>query len=148
MCYAIQLAFSSRVRTYHAWQNADAHLRRTKQTHESNRAQGRLGPDQLSRSLAIVGEAERRALEAKQEFDHVSRLVKIEVARFEQERIEDFKRALEAFLDGMITRQRDLISKREAFQQILLKKVQPTGGQNASQPHTNGATQHAVAEVS
>ena len=108
MCYAIQLAFSSRVRTYHAWQNADAHLRRTKQTHESNRAQGRLGPDQLSRSLAIVGEAERRALEAKQEFDHVSRLVKIEVARFEQERIEDFKNALEAFLEGMIKRQKQV----------------------------------------
>ncbi len=73
--YLVQLAFSSRVRMYHAWQNSDAHLRRTKQTHESNRAQGRLGPDQLSRSLSIVGEAERRALEAKQEFDHVSRLV-------------------------------------------------------------------------
>lgn len=105
---SVQLAFSSRVRTYHAWQNADAHLRRTKQTHESNRAQGRLGPDQLSRSLTIVGEAERRALEAKQEFDHVSRLVKAEVARFEQERIEDFKNALEAFLEGMIKRQKQV----------------------------------------
>ena len=105
---SVQLAFSSRVRTYHAWQNADAHLRRTKQTHESNRAQGRLGPDQLSRSLTIVGEAERRALEAKQEFDHVSRLVKQEAARFEQERVDDFKAALEAFLEGMIDRQKQV----------------------------------------
>ncbi|PIL25126.1 hypothetical protein GSI_13015 [Ganoderma sinense ZZ0214-1] len=122
---SVRLAFSSRVRIYHAWQNADAHLRRTKQTHESNRAQGRLGPDQLSRSLAIVGEAERRALEAKQEFDHVSRLVKAEVARFEQERIEDFKNALEAFLEGMIKRQKQLIASWENFQQSLLKQVAP-----------------------
>ena len=96
------------MRTYHAWQGADANLRRTKQTHEANRAQGRLAPEQLSRSLQQVGEAERRALEAKQEFDHVSRLVKQEVARFEHERVEDFKAALEAFLEGMIDRQKQV----------------------------------------
>ncbi len=103
-----QLAFSSRVRIYHACQGADAHLRRTKQTHESTRAQGRLASDQLSRSLAIVAEAERRALDAKQEFDQVSRLVKTEVARFEQERIEDFKNSLSAYLEGMIARQKQV----------------------------------------
>ena len=47
-------------------------------------------------------------MEAKQEFDHVSRLVKAEVARFEQERIEDFKTSLEAFLDGMIAKQKEV----------------------------------------
>ncbi len=93
---------------YHAWQNADANLRRTKQTHESNRAQGRFTSDQLSRSLALVGEAERRALDAKQEFEQTSRLVKSEVARFEQERIDDFKNALESFLEGMISRQKQV----------------------------------------
>jgi sorting nexin-1/2 len=64
------------------------------------------------------GKAERRALDAKQEFEHVSRLVKTEVARVEQERIEDFKKSLEQLLDGMIT-----IHAREAFQQLLLKKI-------------------------
>lgn len=93
--------------------------------------------------------AERRALDAKQAFDHVSKLVKSEVARFEQERIEDFKISLEKFLDGMILRQKEvrcerrflcifdlrmltapasiqLIASRENFQQQLLKKV-PSG---------------------
>lgn len=93
---------------YGAWQTADAHLKRTKQTHESNRAQGKLGPEMLGRSLAIVADAERRALDAKNEFDHVSRLVKHETARFERERVEDFKAALEAFLEGMITRQKQV----------------------------------------
>ncbi|KAH9888986.1 Vps5 C terminal like-domain-containing protein [Cubamyces lactineus] len=126
---SVRLAFSSRVRVYHAWQNADAHLKRTKQTHESNRAQGKLGPDGLSRSLALVAEAERRALDAKQEFDHVSRLVKNEVARFEQERIDDFKASLEAFLEGMITKQKQLIAAWESFQQSLLKRVGPQAQQ-------------------
>ncbi|KAI0794061.1 Vps5 C terminal like-domain-containing protein [Fomes fomentarius] len=124
---SVRLAFSSRVRMYHAWQNADANLRRTKQTHESNRAQGRFTSDQLSRSLALVGEAERRALDAKQEFEQTSRLVKSEVARFEQERIDDFKNALESFLEGMISRQKQLITAWESYQQSLLKRVNPQG---------------------
>ncbi|KAI0741589.1 Vps5 C terminal like-domain-containing protein [Daedaleopsis nitida] len=122
---SVRLAFSSRVRMYNVWQSADAHLRRTKQTHETNRSQGRLGADQLSRSLAIVGEAERRSLEAKQEFDHASRLVKTEVGRFEQERIEDFKNSLETFLEGMISRQKQIIAVWENYQQSLLKRVAP-----------------------
>lgn len=66
-------------------------------------------------------------LDAKQEFEQVSRLVKSEVARFEQERIEDFKKSLEHLLDGMIARQKETIRAREAFQQLLLKKVPQAG---------------------
>lgn len=36
----------------------------------------------------------------------MSRLVKNEFVRFETERVEDFKNALEAFLDGMVKRQK------------------------------------------
>lgn len=136
---SVRLAFTSRIRTYHTWQNADANVKRVKQTHEANRAQGKLPSDQLSRSLAYVGEAERRALEAKTEFDQVSKLVKTEVGRFEQERIEDFKNALEAFLEGMIARQKDLIGAWEVFQQSLLKKV----GNGAGQQRTDVADSDA-----
>ncbi|KAH9000351.1 Vps5-domain-containing protein [Lactarius akahatsu] len=124
---SVRMAFSSRVRVYHAWQNADAELRRIKQAHERNRAQGKIATDRLGHSYSQIGEAERRALDAKQEFEHVSRLVKTEVARFEQERIEDFKKTLEQLLDGMITRQKETIQAREAFQQLLLKKITGAG---------------------
>jgi sorting nexin-1/2 len=56
----------------------------------------------------IILQAERRCLEAKHEFDHVSKLVKSEVARFERERVEDFKESLHQFLEGMISRQREV----------------------------------------
>jgi sorting nexin-1/2 len=52
--------------------------------------------------------AERRASESKLEYEQVSKLVKQEVARFEQERIDDFKNSLHVFLEGMITRQKDV----------------------------------------
>ena len=154
------MAFSSRVRVYHAWQNAEAELRRLKQTHERNRAQGKVANDRLGHSYSQIGEvrlspypavsamnflsngycspqAERRVLDAKHEFEHVSRLVKSEVARFEQERIEDFKKSLEHLLDGMISRQKETIQAREAFQQLLLKKVSGPGAKGTSNTVTS-----------
>jgi len=118
---SVRLAFSSRIRTYHSWQNADQDIKRAKQAHERSRGQGRAS----SQSLSVIGEAERRALDMKQDFDKASRLVKTEVARFEQERIEDFRDALQAFLSGMIDRQKELIAAWESYQQALLKKVAP-----------------------
>ncbi|GLB41935.1 putative vps5 C terminal like [Lyophyllum shimeji] len=120
---SVRLAFSSRVRTYHAWKSAESELLRTKQNHEKNRAQGRIPTDRLGYSLSQIAEAERRALDAKHEFDQVSKLVKSEVARFEQERIEDFKDSLHAFLEGMISKQKELIAAWENYQQMLLKRV-------------------------
>jgi sorting nexin-1/2 len=116
-----QLAFHGRIRTYHTWQNAENNLKRVKQAHEAARSQGRQVLSHSLNQIAEVGafsfspmpsrrrhilQAERRALEQKHEFEYVSKLVKSEVARFERERIEDFKDTLQMFLEGMITRQK------------------------------------------
>jgi sorting nexin-1/2 len=120
-----QLAFASRVKAYGAWQYADSESRRIKSAHEKARKQGRIPTDRLSASLNEIGEVrdlvvqpfnsaadaipsqfERRAHDAKREFDNVSRLVKSEVARFEHERIEDFKASMSTFLKGMIEKQK------------------------------------------
>jgi sorting nexin-1/2 len=106
------MAFSSRVRVYHAWPNANADECRVKHAREGNRAQGKVAAekgDRLRHSYSQIGKvrlfmlsaavhiqgtvpAERRVLDARQE--QVSCPVKSEVTRFEQERIEYFfKRA-------------------------------------------------------
>jgi len=69
-------------------------------------------------------QAERRATEAKNEYEGASKLAKTEVARFERERIEDFKDSLHAFLEGMISRQKEIIATWENYQQALLKRGQ------------------------
>ncbi|KAG6854027.1 hypothetical protein C0991_011232 [Blastosporella zonata] len=131
---SVRLAFSSRIRTYHTWKTSESDLLRIKQTHEKNRAQGRIPSERLGYSLSQIAEArsrmltmhiqaERRALDAKHEYDHVSKLIKTEVARFEQERVEDFKDSLHAFLEGMISKQKELIASWEKYQQMLLKRV-------------------------
>ncbi|KAJ8095282.1 Vacuolar protein sorting-associated protein vps5 [Marasmius tenuissimus] len=125
---SVRMAFSSRVRVYHSWRNAESDLQRIKINHEKNRAQGRIPTDRLGFSLSQIAEAERRAADAKLEFEQVSKLVKTEVARFEQERIEDFKDSLRAFLEGMISRQKELIGSWENYQQMLLKRAAAASG--------------------
>ncbi|KAI5999338.1 Vps5 C terminal like-domain-containing protein [Pisolithus orientalis] len=132
---SVRMAFNSRIRTYTNCQNADAEVRRARQMHDRAKAQGRLPTDRVGHT------AERRALDAKHEFDQCSRLIKSEVARFEQERVEDFKTALQAFLDGMISRQRELIAAWENYQQLLLNRVLTSGQQG--QEHGSLATTSA-----
>ncbi|KAH7890823.1 Vps5 C terminal like-domain-containing protein [Phlebopus sp. FC_14] len=123
---SVRMAFNSRIRTYTSWQHADAEVRRVRQIHERARAQGRLPTERVGHTVSLVTEAERRALDAKRDFDQCSKLIKLEMARFEQERVEDFKNALQAFLDGMILRQKELITAWENYQQLLLKPVSTT----------------------
>ncbi|KAJ7334196.1 Vps5 C terminal like-domain-containing protein [Mycena albidolilacea] len=130
---SVRLAFNSRIRTYHSWRAADADLLRVKQTHERNRVQGR-ATDRAGHSLSQIADSERRALDAKHEFDQATKLIKTEVARFEQERIEDFKDSLHAFLEGMIGRQKEIIAGWENYQQMLLKRVGGGRGLPGQQP--------------
>ncbi|KAF7370555.1 Beta-glucan synthesis-associated [Mycena sanguinolenta] len=120
---SVRLAFNSRIRTYHSWRSAEAESQRVKQRHEQNRAQGRAPNDRAGHSLSQIAESERRALDAKHEFDQATKMIKTEMARFEQERIDDFKDSLHAFLEGMIGRQKELIAGWENYQQMLLKRV-------------------------
>ncbi|KAF7430895.1 Vacuolar protein sorting-associated protein 5 [Pleurotus ostreatus] len=134
---SVRMAFSSRIRIYHAWKQSESDLIRVKQSHEKNRAQGRIATDRLSYSLSQIAEAEKRAAESKHEFEHVSKLVKSELARFEQERVSDFKDSLHAFLEGMIERQKQLINAWEGYQQMLLKRDNarhPANGREAPAP--------------
>jgi hypothetical protein len=53
----------------------------------------------------LLNQSERRALDARSDFDAVSRLVKLEYARFEQERIEDLKETMERYIEEAIDAQ-------------------------------------------
>jgi len=59
-------------------------------------------------SLRIVfgNQAERKMLDARHDFDDVSKLTKAEMARFDKEKVDDFKKALEDFADSLAARQR------------------------------------------
>ncbi|KAJ3815273.1 Vps5 C terminal like-domain-containing protein [Lentinula aff. lateritia] len=127
---SVRIAFSSRGRMYQAWKNADVDVIRVKQVHERNRGTSAYGGNSptpggslskgaggaLGHSLSQIAEATKRA------FENTSRLCKAEMARFEEERVEDFRDALRAWLEGMIGRQSELITAWETYQQSLLRR--------------------------
>jgi sorting nexin-1/2 len=96
-----QVAFASRIKCYGQWQSAENDVRRVKSLGEKARRQGR-------NHAQDIADAERKATLARQEFDKVTRLLKVEMHRFDMERVEDFKKSLEALLEGMIMRQRQV----------------------------------------
>lgn len=59
----------------------------------------------------------------------MSKLVKAEFARFERERVEEFKRVLEVYLEGQIQAQKELIGAWEEYHGIVLKMVKASEGQ-------------------
>ncbi|KAJ4466125.1 Vps5 C terminal like-domain-containing protein [Lentinula edodes] len=133
---SVRMAFSSRGRMYQAWKNADVDVIRVKQVHERNRGTSAYGGNSptpggslskgaggaLGHSLSQIAESEMRAAQAKRAFENTSRLCKAEMARFEEERVEDFRDALRAWLEGMIGRQSELIAAWESYQQSLLRR--------------------------
>ncbi|KAF9073327.1 Vps5 C terminal like-domain-containing protein [Rhodocollybia butyracea] len=126
---SVRLAFASRGRMYQAWKTADADVIRVKQNHEKNRGTSAYGgnsptPGSVQRSRRCFRSfAEMRASQAKRAFENTSRLCKEEMARFEEERVEDFRNALHAWLEGMIGRQSQLIAAWESYQQGLLRRA-------------------------
>ncbi|KAG8923691.1 Vacuolar protein sorting-associated protein 5, partial [Tulasnella sp. 418] len=138
---SVRLAFGSRVKLYFACQQAETDARRIKAAHEKARRQGRIPTESMASSLAALAEADRKALDAKKEFDDVSRLIKTEMNRFERERIEDFKIAMDQFLDGMINKQKELVKAWEDYQDTLLKRA--ASNPSPQHPLSNG-TQHQV----
>ncbi|PVG02045.1 Vps5-domain-containing protein [Serendipita vermifera] len=121
MIGSVRLAFGSRIKCFNQWQNADNDLRRVKTNYDRAKKQSKT-PERLHYFMQEVADAERKATHTKSEFERVTKLLKIELHRFDMERVEDFKRSLEAFLDGMIRRQKDLITSWEEYQSTLLRR--------------------------
>ncbi|CAG8501251.1 11502_t:CDS:10 [Acaulospora colombiana] len=112
---SIKVAFNSREKVYQAWQNAIYELQKKKINYERSKVQGRLSHDKLSIALAQIAESENRAEECKGEFEEVSKLIKVEIDRFDKEKVEDFKNSVEAFLESLMETQKEVISLWESY---------------------------------
>lgn len=67
------------------------------------------------------------------DFEAQSKLVKAEFARFERERVDEFRRTLSSNLDGQISRQRELVTAWEEYHAMLLRMVQRAQAQQQAQ---------------
>jgi len=76
---------------------------------------GKTQQDRLNQLQADVSEGERKSHQAKLLFEDMGRLMRIELERFERQKVEDFKSGVETFLEGAVEAQKELIELWETF---------------------------------
>ncbi|PSS25350.1 hypothetical protein M430DRAFT_94923 [Amorphotheca resinae ATCC 22711] len=112
---SIKQAFGSRQKAYHAWHSAESELQKRKSTQDKLLRQGKTQQDRLNQMNAEVADAERKVHQARLLFEDMGRLMRGELERFEREKVEDFKSAVETFLESAVEAQKELIELWETF---------------------------------
>ncbi|KAK6836863.1 hypothetical protein PG987_007358 [Apiospora arundinis] len=112
---SVKQAFGQRQKAFHSWHSAESELQKRKATQDKLLRQGKSQQDRLNQVSAEVADAERKVHQARLLFDDMGRLMRAELDRFEREKVEDFKSAVETFLESAVEAQKELIEKWETF---------------------------------
>lgn len=105
---SIKLAFQQRQKAFHSWHAAEGELAKRRSTFEKLQRQGKTQQDRLNQLSAEVGDSERKVHQARLLFDDMGRLIRTELDRFEREKVEDFKSAVETFLESAVEAQKEV----------------------------------------
>jgi sorting nexin-1/2 len=105
---SIKQAFSSRQKAYHSWHSAESEMQKRKATQDKLLRQGKTQQDRLNQMNADVADAERKVHQARLLFEDMGRLMRVELERFEREKVEDFKSAVETFLESAVEGQKEV----------------------------------------
>ncbi|GAA6002479.1 hypothetical protein JCM10207_001143 [Rhodosporidiobolus poonsookiae] len=146
LCASARGVFGARIKAYHTYQTADSNFRKMHTAHEKAKRSGRTHSELLNLSVAEIADdgglrlvfgnqAERKMLDAKHEFDDVSKLTKAEMARFDKEKVDDFKKALEDYAESLAARQRQVVEAWQQYHDLLVKAVEANSSA-ASAPST------------
>ncbi|PBP16444.1 sorting nexin 3 [Diplocarpon rosae] len=104
---SIKQAFGQRQKAYHSWHSAEQEMQKRKSTQEKLLRQGKTQQDRLTQLHADVADAERKVHQSRLLFEDMGRLMRSELERFEREKVEDFKSAVETFLEGAVEAQKE-----------------------------------------
>ena len=105
---SVKTAFGQRQKAFHTWHGAESELQKRRNAHEKLMRQGKSQQDKLNEVGAGVSDAEKRAHQARLLFEDMGRLMRVELERFEREKVEDFKSGVETFLEGAVEAQKEV----------------------------------------
>ncbi|OAV89854.1 hypothetical protein PTTG_08148 [Puccinia triticina 1-1 BBBD Race 1] len=138
---SVRLTFGGRVKSWDKLQYAINHLKKIQANHEKIKRS--CSPNDQSTalmySLAELEEAERRAHDARNEFADVSKLIKAEFQRFDQEKVEDFKLSICTFVDGLTDRQRQIVKVWQEYYQVLQVLSKQNADATSAPHHANNS---------
>ncbi|KAH6652377.1 Vps5 C terminal like-domain-containing protein [Truncatella angustata] len=112
---SVKKAFDQRQKAFHSWHSAESDMQKKKTSQDKLLRQGKSQQDRLNQVSAEVADAERKVHQARLLFEDMGRLMRAELDRFEREKVEDFKSAVETFLESSVEAQKELIEKWETF---------------------------------
>jgi sorting nexin-1/2 len=108
MIGSCKMAFGMREKGYHSWQAAETELNRKKGAQDKLLRQGRSQTDRLNQLGAEVSDVEKKAHQARLLFDEMGKVLRNELQRFEQEKVEDFKSSVETYLESAVEAQKEV----------------------------------------
>jgi sorting nexin-1/2 len=113
---SVKQAFAQRQKAFYAWHAAESELQKRKAMQDKLLRQGKSQQDRLSQIGAEVSDAERKVHQARLLFEDMGRLMRIELDRFEKEKVEDFKSGVETFLESAVEAQKEVrLARRRIF---------------------------------
>ena len=104
---SVKTAFGQRQKAYHSWHAAEAELQKRRTTQDKVLRSGKTQQDRLNQLQADVQEGERKCHQARLLFEDMGRLMRLELERFEREKVEDFKSGVETILEGAVEAQKE-----------------------------------------
>ncbi|XP_054159391.1 sorting nexin-2-like [Oppia nitens] len=113
MIGAVKDAFHQRVKVFQMWQHSQQML--TKKREIKAKLELALKTDKLSQANDEVLEWESKVSRGQEEFESISKTIRLEVERFEVSRIRDFKDSIIKYMESLLDSQQQLIKYWEAF---------------------------------
>lgn len=110
---AVKEIFHQRVKVYQTWQYAQQQL--TKKRETKARAELANRPDKVAVASEEVRDWESKVNRGQEDFENISKTIKLELEKFELARVNDFKASIIKYMESLLETQVQLIKHWEAF---------------------------------
>lgn len=110
---AVKEIFHQRVKVYQTWQHAQQQLTRKREA--KARAELANRPDKVALANEEVQEWEAKVNRGQEEFELISKTIKLELDKFELNRVNDFKASIVKYMESLLQTQLQLIKHWESF---------------------------------
>lgn len=110
---AIKEILHQRIKVFQAWQNAQQQLVKKRELKARAEISGR--SDKAVQAAEEVNEWKAKVDRGQQEFEDISRNIRVELEKFELNRVQEFKNNIVKYMESLLETQQQLIKHWESF---------------------------------
>ncbi|KAJ3047655.1 Vacuolar protein sorting-associated protein 5 [Rhizophlyctis rosea] len=112
---SIRIAFASRAKYHRIWQLAEGNLQKKNDTLEKLRSASRTRSDKIAAMGTEIEEATKQVESTKRDFEEVSNRLRMELDRFDREKISAFAASLRGFLRSILETQKEVVALWQSY---------------------------------